>query len=181
VVIKGFMGWTWKRWFRLAAVVIWTAALTAAPILTGTSGAQIGLIAAAAGTVVAAVATLTTVLEARGGPARAAEAVAQRTLEQRLDDLAASMRNSAQIVQQVSTELEARAATAKRLKEEAEAAEALSRLHKEESDAIGRMLRAQLEGATREIRRDSIKIGIVSFAGGAAASLLVTLLVHPLG
>jgi hypothetical protein len=106
--------------------------------------------------------------------------VAQRSLEQRLDDLAASMRESAQIVQQVSAELEARAVTAKRLREEGEAAKALSRLHKEESEAVSRMLQAQLETATREIRRDSIRIGIVSFAGGAAASFLVTLLVHPL-
>ena len=91
------------------------------------------------------------------------------------------MHASAQIMQQISAELEARAATAQRLKEEAETAEAVSKLHKEQSEAVSRMLHAQLQTATHEVRRDSIRIGIMSFVGGAGVSLLVTLLVHPLG
>src|SRR5271156_5657440 len=42
-------------------------------------------------------------------PSRVAEGATQKTLEQRLDELSASMRASAQIVHEVSTELDARA------------------------------------------------------------------------
>jgi hypothetical protein len=113
-------------------------------------------------------------------PPRVVEEAAQKTLEQRLDELSDSMRASAQIVQQITTELDAQAATAKRLKEEAETAEAISRLHKEESEAVRRMLDAQLETVSRKIRSDSIKLGVASFVAGSGVAYLVTLLVHPL-
>jgi hypothetical protein len=93
-------------------------------------------------------------------------AASPKALEQQLDDLADSMRKSARLVEQISTELDARAATARRLKEEAETAEAVARLHKEETAAIQRMLDTQLEGAARRIRGDSIKISIASFLAG---------------
>jgi hypothetical protein len=38
----------------------------------------------------------------------------------------------------------------------------------------------QLEGAERRIHRDTVKISIASFIGGAAVTFAVTLLVHPL-
>jgi hypothetical protein len=53
------------------------------------------------------------------------------TLEERLDELSKSMRNSARLVEQVSAELDARAATARQLQQEAETAEALAALHKD--------------------------------------------------
>jgi hypothetical protein len=84
-------------------------------------------------------------------------------------------------VHQVTAELDARAATAARLKEEAETAEAISRLHKEESEAVRRMLDAQLETVAHKIHADSIRIGIASFVAGAGVTLLITLLVHPIG
>jgi uncharacterized protein YkwD len=59
-------------------------------------------------------------------PSRVVEEAAQKTFEQRLDELSNSMRASAHVVQQISAELDARAAAAKRLKEEAETAEAIS-------------------------------------------------------
>jgi hypothetical protein len=70
----------------------------------------------------------------RGGIA-AAQSESQRTLEERLEELSKSMRDSARLVEEVSTELDARAVTARRLKEEAETAEALAGLHKEQADA----------------------------------------------
>jgi hypothetical protein len=176
------MGLLLKRWFPAALIVITLSALTVGLILSGASGSEQTTALTASSSVITCVLGVTATWAAtRDTAARAVEDVVQKTLEQRLDDLAASMHASAQIVQEVSAELEARAATAKSLKEEAETAEALSRLHKEESEAVSRMIHAQLETATREIRRDSIKVGILSFVGGAAASLLVTLLVHPLG
>jgi hypothetical protein len=114
-------------------------------------------------------------------PSRVAEGATKKTLEQRLDELSASMRASAQIVHQVSTELDARAATAKRLRDEARTAEAISRLHREESEAVRRMLDAQLETVARKIHSDSVRIGIASFVAGSGVTVLITLLVHPLG
>jgi hypothetical protein len=81
---------------------------------------------------------------------------------------------------EVSAELDARAATTKQLKEEADTAQALAGLQKEQTEAVRRMLDAELTGATRRIRRDSIKIGVASFIAGGGVSFVVTLLVHPL-
>jgi hypothetical protein len=104
----------------------------------------------------------------------------KRPLEQRLGELSDSMRSSAQMVQEISAELDARVTTAKRLKEEAETAEAISRLHKEESEAVRRMLDAQLETVAHKIRSDSIRISVASFVAGAGVTYLVTLLVQPI-
>lgn len=108
------------------------------------------------------------------------KAVPRETLEQQLGQLADSMRASARLVQQVSAELDARAATAKRLKEEVQTAEAAASLHKEQAEAISRMLEAQLSGQRRGTRMDTILITIASAFAGAAATYMVTLLVHPL-
>jgi methyl-accepting chemotaxis protein len=106
--------------------------------------------------------------------------VSQKTLEERLDELSKSMRDSARLVEQVSAELEARAATARQLTKDAETAEALAGLHKQQAEAVRRMMDAELAGATRRIRSDSIKIGIGSFVAGGGLTFAVTLLVHPL-
>ena len=117
----------------------------------------------------------------RDAGSRTKPPVAQKALEDRIDELSKSMRDSARLVEQVSAELDARAVMAKKLKEEADAAKALAGLYKEQTDAIRRMMDAQLTSAARGIRRDSIKIGIASFVAGGGVSFLVTLLVHPLG
>jgi len=90
------------------------------------------------------------------------------------------MRKSAQLVQQVSAELDARAATARQLKEEAEAAQAIAALHKEQADAIRKMMDVELANSVRRIRSDSIKIGVASFVAGGGVSFVVTLVVHPI-
>ena len=108
------------------------------------------------------------------------KAAFQKTLEDRLEELSKSMRNSAKLVEQVSAELDTRAAIARKLKEEAETAEALAAINKEQAEAIRRLMDAELEGAARRIRRDSIVIGIASFIAGGGVSFLITLLVHPL-
>jgi hypothetical protein len=121
------------------------------------------------------------------------------TVDDRLRELSESMQRSAELVDQVSSELAARAATARELKEEAENAEAFAALHKEQTDAVRKLLEAdraaaaqqqaddirrtmeaELEAQARRIRSDSIKIGIASFVAGGGLTLLVTLLVHPL-
>lgn len=104
----------------------------------------------------------------------------QETLETRLNRLSESMQSSAQLMEQVSAELDLRAALAKKLKEEAKTAEALAALHKEQADAIRRMIDGELAQTEHRIRRDSVIVGIVSFIGGGLVTLAVTLLVHPL-
>jgi C4-dicarboxylate-specific signal transduction histidine kinase len=105
---------------------------------------------------------------------------AEPTLEGRLDELKDLTGRLSRLTVQVTTELGAREATAQRLRKEAEDAEALAALHQDQADAVRRMIDAELATSRRDIRRDSIRIGIASFIAGAAASLLVTLLVHPI-
>ena len=136
----------------------------------------VGTVAGTAGVVAA----VRTALAARRTDAALKDVTTQATLEERLDELSKSMRNSARLVEQVSSELEARAATAKRLKEEAETAEALAGLHKDQAEAVRRMLDAELVTTARRIRSDSIKIGVASFVAGGGLTFVVTLLVHPL-
>lgn len=108
--------------------------------------------------------------------ARTKEVMCERTVEERLDELSVSMRASAQIVAQISAELEARAMTAKQLQEDAKTAEALAGIHKEQAEAIRRLMDAELTGSERRIRRDTIIVGISSFIAGGGVSFLLTLL-----
>jgi hypothetical protein len=113
-----------------------------------------------------------------------ATVASQQTLEERLEELSASMLRSARLVEQVSAELDARAVTARRLKEEAADAEQLAAQNKEQADAVRRLIRSEmtqeLSTAQRRIFRDSLRVAIGSFVVGVAATFLVTLLVHPL-
>jgi hypothetical protein len=101
-------------------------------------------------------------------------------LEIRLTELSNSMRSSASLVAQISAELEARAATVKKLQEEAASAETLASINKEQAQAVQRLLGAELQGSERRTHRRSLIDGALYFIGGAAASFLITLLVHPL-
>ena len=104
---------------------------------------------------------------------------ADQTLEGRLNELRDLMERSAGLIIQVTTELGARDATARRLRKEAEDAEALAALHKNETDAVRRMIDAELATSRRDIRRDSIRIGVASLVAGGGLTLAVTLFVHP--
>jgi hypothetical protein len=86
------------------------------------------------------------------------------------------MQESAQVVTQISAELEARAMAAKQLQEDAKAAEALAGLHKEQAEAIRRLMDAELGASEKRIRRDSLIVGIGSFIAGGGVSYLLTLL-----
>jgi hypothetical protein len=105
--------------------------------------------------------------------------VAQVSLEERLDELSKSMRQSARLVEQVSAELDARAATARQLEEQAATAEALAALHKEQADAVRRVIDSVLAAQAKGIRRDTIWISAVAFLAGGLLTLGVTLFVHP--
>jgi phosphoglycolate phosphatase-like HAD superfamily hydrolase len=104
-------------------------------------------------------------------------------LEAMIEHLVRSMRESAGLVERVSSELEARRAVAARLQEEAKSAQEIARLNQAERDAVARLLRAQLtEEITAQMRRNfrqSTWLAVASFVAGAGASLAITLLVHP--
>jgi uncharacterized membrane-anchored protein YhcB (DUF1043 family) len=107
------------------------------------------------------------------------------TLDERLDQLSASLAQSARLVEKITAELDAQASTARRLQREAADAEAIAAVHKDQTEAVRRLLRSEitteLARTQRHIFRDSVKIAIGSFVLGGALTLVVTLLVHPLG
>jgi hypothetical protein len=107
---------------------------------------------------------------------QARSARAKPTIEGRLRDLSESMKRSARLIEQVNAELEIRAAAAQQLEREAKAAEALAEVNREQKEAIRLLFDAELEGAERRIRRDSVIIGVASFVAGIGATILVTLL-----
>lgn len=148
-----------------------------------------GLAAAVAAVISAVIPAALSLQEARRTQLEAKDAVEhalvpQESLDQRLDQLSASLAQSARLVEQVTAELEAQAATARRLQREAADAEAIAAVHKEQTEAVRRLLRseitAELGKAEKHIFRDSLKIAIGSFVLGGALTFVVTLLVHPL-
>jgi hypothetical protein len=102
------------------------------------------------------------------------------TLEQRIQALAETMRSSARLVEQVTAEIETRAATAERLRDEAQAAEQLAQLSKAERDAVARLVRAEVSDQNRRSTRLSFVASVLFFVAGVAATVAVTLFVHPL-
>jgi negative regulator of replication initiation len=145
----------------------------------------IGSVARVAGSAAALVYGLVPLLQSRREIAHQSEAVGEppAALDERLDKLSASFGESARLVEQISAELDARAVTARQLEQRAQDATALAAQHEEQVEAMRRLLRsemkAELTTAERHILRDSLKVAIASFALGAAASVLITLLVHP--
>jgi hypothetical protein len=115
------------------------------------------------------------------------------TLEDRLTRLSELMAQSALLSEQVTAELAAREVTARKLQEDAAQAEALASVNREQAEAVKRLVEADIAGklaenaetiernVRRDVRRDSIRIGIASFIAGGGLTLLITLLVHPLG
>lgn len=102
------------------------------------------------------------------------------TLEQRLDALARTMRESSRLLQQVSAEIEVRAATAERLKDEAQTAEQLAKLNQAQAEAVAKLVGTVVGGESKRSTRQSVLAGALFFIGGVAATVTVTLFVHPL-
>jgi hypothetical protein len=155
------------------------ATLTGGPSLTSITTTILALLATAVSGLAALFVAWTAISQARFRTKEVArstkEVVCEGTVEERLDELSKSMRESAQIVAQISAELEARAITAKQLQEDAKAAEALAGIHKEQAEAIRRLMDAELTGSELRIRRDTVIVGIASFIAGGGVSYLMTL------
>ncbi|QHC25263.1 hypothetical protein [Streptomyces sp. GS7] len=102
-------------------------------------------------------------------------------LDQRVQQLGRSMRESARLIEQVTAELEARSASAQRLKEEAESAQVLAKLQEKERKAVADLVKAEIEGQRRRTLRDGLIANAFFFVGGGLVTLAVALFVHPIG
>jgi hypothetical protein len=98
------------------------------------------------------------------------------TLQERIATMAASLHESAGLVEQISTEVEAREKMVLAMEARAQAAEDSVRLNEEAAAAVSRILDVRFQKAEKRTRRD----GVVGFIFGVVATYLITLLVHPL-
>jgi hypothetical protein len=146
------------------------------------SDISVGIIAASAGILVAAVggivATVWSLWSNRG-----LSVVARKpeTLDGRLDRLAKAMRESGRLASEVSAEVDLLAAAVRELEEKAAEGEPSAALDEDQSVAARRLVQTSMATEGRRIRRAAIKVAVASFVAGAAVTLLVTLLVHPIG
>jgi hypothetical protein len=103
----------------------------------------------------------------------------ERTLEQRLADLGDLMRSSAQILEQVQAEIQARVALATKAKQDAEEAERIAELNEAQRVAVARLVRAELTTEFAKTSRRSFWQGFIVnflfFVGGAVVSVITTL------
>jgi hypothetical protein len=104
----------------------------------------------------------------------------QPTLEERIQVLSGVMAQSAQLLEEITEEIDVRAAFAKQKKEEAEEAIAVANMHQEELDALRRVLRKEVSSEGNRGIRAAVILALFSFVLGAAVTVLVTLFVHPL-
>jgi CHASE1-domain containing sensor protein len=102
------------------------------------------------------------------------------TLEDRLEELGCTMRSAARLLNQVEAEIQARSASAERLKEEAQAAENLVKLNQAQRDAIAKLVRNEIGAETKKATRQSYIASALFFIAGVAATITITLLIHPL-
>jgi hypothetical protein len=102
------------------------------------------------------------------------------TLDGRLDRLAKSVRESARLASEVSAEVDLRAAAVRELEEKARDAEELTALNEDQAEPLRRLVQVSMATEGRRIRRGAIKIAIASFVAGAAVTLLVIFLIHPI-
>jgi hypothetical protein len=102
------------------------------------------------------------------------------TLEDRLDQLSKTMKESAQLLEQVSSEIAARALAAERIKEEAYAAERLAAFNDEAREAVARLVRSEVKADSRHMFRLGLLANAGFFLFGVLATITVALLIHPL-
>jgi hypothetical protein len=112
---------------------------------------------------------------------RSAEAASQNlTLEDQIDRLQDQMKSSAQLIEQISAEMEVRAKTAASLKAEAEQAQQLASLHREQQDAVMRAVRAEMAAESKKSARQNLKANLLFFLGGVLVSVAIQLVIKPL-
>jgi hypothetical protein len=100
-------------------------------------------------------------------------------LHDRLSSLSESMRESARLVEGMSTELDQMAQNVQQLQSDAEVARVIASVNGPDADVLRKYVDAEFANSERRIRRDNLIIGIVGLVVGAVITLLITLLVHP--
>lgn len=125
-------------------------------------------------------ALLARILQRRTGRATI-EVAGEESLEVRLARLGSTMQESAQLLEQVSGEIEARSAAAAQLQKEAQEAEQLAKLNQAERDAVVRAVRAEIVSESKKSARQGLWANLLFFIAGVAASIAVTLFVQPFG
>ncbi|TDW18833.1 hypothetical protein EV650_5429 [Kribbella kalugense] len=90
------------------------------------------------------------------------------------------MRSSAELIEQITAEMEVRAATAASLKAEAEQAQQLASLHQEQQDAVMRAVRAEIGAEGKNAARQNLKANILFFLAGVLVSVAIQLVIKPL-
>lgn len=101
------------------------------------------------------------------------------TLEERIQNLSAVMGQSAKLLEQITADIELRAAFAKEKKEEADLAIAAASLNQEQLQALQRVVRTEVTTESNRGIRAAVLAAVFSFIFGVAATILVTLFVHP--
>jgi hypothetical protein len=107
-------------------------------------------------------------------------APAEPSLEERIQSLSGVMAESASLLEQITADIELRAVFAKEKKEEADLAIAAASLNHEQLQALQRVVRTEVSSEGNKGIRAGLLIAIFSFILGVAATVLVTLFVHPL-
>jgi hypothetical protein len=111
---------------------------------------------------------------------RLAARQAEGTLESRLQDVAASMSKASELLGLVQVEIEARAERAKQLAAQVEEGKKLASLNQGQIDAIAGLVRGQVAAEGKRSLWWTVAINTLLFVAGVAATIAVTLLVHPL-
>lgn len=97
----------------------------------------------------------------------------ESALEERLQELAKTMRLSADLVAEVEAEFEVRRAAVEKLKGESETAKRVAQLSEEQSEAVAVLLRGTVVREGRKTFWLGALVNLVFFALGALVTLLV--------
>lgn len=150
----------------VVAVAVWVAGQAA-----GSSPGNLGLpdlvsVLAAASAALGAFVALALPLRAEPEP---------RTLDERIDDLAGSLRQASATVIAIEREISTRRSLAAELAAEAATHEKILATRREDAEAIAQLLRTELQESSRRARRDQVILGFVFFVLGSAVTVVVTI------
>lgn len=90
------------------------------------------------------------------------------------------MKTSANLIEQISAEMDVRAKVALTLKAEAEQARQLASLHEEQRQAVVRAVGAEMAAESKRTGRQNLRANILFFVAGVLVSVIIQLVVKPL-
>jgi K+/H+ antiporter YhaU regulatory subunit KhtT len=122
------------------------------------------------------VATVATALSYYFGRGPSPDA-ATTTLQDRIDRLTASLRDAAEVIEAIESEVRARQTVVERLQHDANRYEELAQLHASEVKAVAELLQGELRSSEQRTARTTLVQGFLFFVFGVAATVLLTLLV----